>query len=137
LNNIIEKRIIFFHIGLLDIDIIMVRGDCMEKISRNIGMGLYSILKEKKISVVEAARMIDYSDRDFRRIIEGRLFLSPRALEDIAAKFDTTAEYLIKFKPDANNLLPELEYNKDFTDKENLYKIIDLIDEYVELKEQM
>lgn len=109
----------------------------MERISQNIGMGLYSILQEKRIPVEEAAHITDYSVRDFRRIIEGRLYLSPRALEDISVKFGTSAEYLITYKPDSKSLLPELEYNKDFTDKENLYKIIDLLDEYVELKEQM
>lgn len=34
-------------------------------------------------------------------------------------------------------ILPELEYNEEFSSKENLYKIIDLLDDYIELKEQM
>lgn len=109
----------------------------MEKMSRNIGMGLYSVLKDSKLSVEEAAKRIGYSVRDLRRIIEGKLFVSPRVLEDISEKLGTTAEYLIHYKPEGNNLLPELEYNKRFTDKEHLYMIIDFMDEYIELKEQM
>ncbi|MBR6216963.1 MAG: helix-turn-helix transcriptional regulator [Eubacterium sp.] len=109
----------------------------MEKISRNIGMGIYSVLKQNEISVEEAADKIGYSLRDMWRIIEGRLFVSPRILEDISNKLDTSVEYLINYKPTENSLLPELEYNKVFTDRENLYKIIDLLDDYIELKEQM
>ena len=109
----------------------------MEKISRNIGIGLYYVLKQNKISVEEAAEKVGYSLRDMWRIIEGRLFLSPMALEDISTKLGTSAEYLINYKPSEKDSLPGLEYNKDFTDKENLYKIIDLLDDYIELKEQM
>ncbi|SNU06195.1 hypothetical protein SAMN06297422_10678 [Lachnospiraceae bacterium] len=109
----------------------------MERISINIGMGIYSILKDRKISVEDAAQKIGYSIRDLRRIIEGKLFISPRALEEISEKLDISVEKLIYFQPDGNDLLPELEYNKCFTEREHLYKIVDLIDEYIELKEQM
>ena len=98
----------------------------MERISRNIGIGLYSVLKQNKISVEEAAEKVGYSVRDMWRIIEGRLFLSPRALEELAGAFGTSAEHLINYKPSEKTLLPELEYNKDFTDKDHLYMIIDL-----------
>lgn len=109
----------------------------MEKISRNIGMGLYSILKSKKISIEEAADILGYSVRDTLRIIEGKLFLSPNEIKKMADSFGKTPDFFIFFKPRSNSLLPELEYNKEFSSKENLYKIIDLLDDYIELKEQM
>ena len=65
------------------------------------------------------------------------MFVSPKELERISEKLDTTPEYLITFKPTDKCLLPDLEYNKEFSDVDNLYKIIDYIDEYIELREQM
>ena len=109
----------------------------MKKITRNIGIGIYSELKSKNISVEEAAMLFGYSVRDMYRLIEGRLFISPKALEEIAGKLDTRVDLLINFMPDSNKLLPELEYNKTFSSEDNLYTIIDLLDEYIELKEQV
>ena len=109
----------------------------MERITYKIGMGLCSILEKNCMSEKEAAEITGYSYRDFRRILEGKLFLSPRALENVAAKLGTSVEYLIHFEPDSKMLVPGLEYNKEFTDNEHLYKIISLLDEYIDLKEQM
>lgn len=104
---------------------------------RNIGMGLYSVLQKNGISFEEAAARIGYSLRDTIRIIEGKLFLSPVELNRIADIFNTTSDYLLKYKPESSCLVPELEYNKEFTHEDNLYKILDLLDEYIEIKEQM
>lgn len=100
-------------------------------------MGICDVLEKSNISEKDAAIQTGYSYREFRRILEGKLFLSPRALEDLASKLKTSAKYLISYKPNGNNLLPGLEYNKEFTSVDNLYKIVDLLDEYIELKEQM
>ena len=109
----------------------------MNKISRNVGMGLYSSIRSCGITVEDAAKRIGYSVRDLRRVLEGRLFLSPSELEKISNIFGTTSESLIAFVPDGNCLLPELEYNKEFSSNDNLHLIIDLLDEYIELKEQV
>ena len=109
----------------------------MSRISFSIGMGILSVLEKNNITVEEGARKTGYSFRDFRRIIEGKLFLSPRALDDLSSKLGTTSKFLIEFKPSNNRLLPGLEYNKEFSSEEHLYKIIDLLDEYIQLKEQM
>ena len=109
----------------------------MEKISRNIGIGLYSVLKDNSISIEEAAQKIGFSVRDMYRLIEGRVLVSPRVLEEISNELGIKSDFLISFVPDNNNLLPELEYNKEFSSRDNLYRIIDLLDEYIELKEEM
>ena len=81
----------------------------MERISYNIGMGICDVLEKSNISEKDAAIQTGYSYREFRRILEGKLFLSPRALEDLASKLKTSAKYLISYKPNGNNLLPGLE----------------------------
>ncbi len=109
----------------------------MGRISYNIGMGLCSVLEKNHVSENEAAEITGYSYRDFRRILEGKLFLSPKTLENIAVSLGTSVDYLINFEPDSKKLVPGLEYNKEFTNKNNLYTIIGLLDEYIDLKEQM
>ena len=109
----------------------------MKKISRNIGMALSSLLSERGISIAEAAKKVEYSFRDFRRLIEGRLIISPNEWERISDKLDTSFDYLVSYEPTDKILLPDLEYNKEFSDVDNLYKIIDYLDEYIELVEQV
>ncbi len=108
----------------------------MTRISYNIGMGISSILEEKNISEEEAGKLVNLSFRDFRRIIEGKLFVSPKTLDEISQALGTTSERLISYKPNGKRV-PGLEYNKEFSSEEHLYTIIDLLDEYIELKEQM
>lgn len=107
------------------------------KMSQRIGVGFYNIIQKNNISVEEAARKIGYSIRDLNRFIEGRLFLAPNEIERIANIFSTTPDELISYKPDSSCLLPRLEYNKEFSSEDHLFQIVDLLDEYIELKEQM
>jgi len=109
----------------------------MIKMSQRIGTAFYSVLYRNRISIDDAAERIGYSIRDINRLIEGKLYLSPKELERITGLFNTTPQELIMFKPDSSCPIPRLEYNKEFSSEDHLYQIVDLIDEYIELKEQL
>ena len=109
----------------------------MQKTSRKMGIALSTLIKEKGISLKEAALSVEYSFRDFRRLIEGRLIVSPTEWERISAVLGTSFDYLVSYEPSDKCLLPDLEYNKEFSDVENLYMIVDYLDEYIELIEQL
>lgn len=109
----------------------------MERISQKIGRSIFAYLQNNGVSEEEAANKVGYSFRDFRRLIEGRLIVSPRELEKISGKLGISLENILSFDVDNRKMLPNLEYNKKFSKIENLYFIVDLLDDYIELKEQM
>jgi len=109
----------------------------MLTMSRKMGIALSALLSEKGLLETDAANIVEYSFRDFRRLIEGRLIISPKEWERISVKLGASFETLVNYEPTDRCLLPDLEYNKEFTNIDNLYKIVDFIDEYVELIEQM
>ena len=61
--------------------------------------------------------------------------LPPAEIKKIAEVFGKTKYELIHYE--AEKLVPELQYMKEFSDTNSLEKILDLVDEYVELKEAM
>ena len=107
------------------------------KMSQRVGVGFYHIIVKNNLSIEDAAQRIGFSIRDINRFIDGRLFLAPTEIERISQLFDTTLEELMSFQPDSSCLLPRLEYNKKFSSEEHLYQIVDLLYEYIELKEQI
>ena len=59
--------------------------------------------------------------------------LPPRRIAELASALGTTKHDLLNLETD--KAVPELEYMKEFTDLENLDTVLDLIDEYIDLKE--
>ncbi len=108
----------------------------MNATSKKIGMGVYEACRSKGIDLKELAEKTGYSYRDIRRIIEGKLWISPKDLALVADAVGETSDSLIYYEPTDQMLLPDLEYNKKFSESNNLYKIIDLLDMYIELREE-
>ena len=69
------------------------------------------------------------------RILEGKLLLPPVEIGKIAELFGKTKKELLSYE--ADKFVPELQYMKEFSNTDNLDKILDLLDDYVELKELM
>ena len=61
--------------------------------------------------------------------------LPPGEIAKVAEALGTTKRELLQYE--AEVLVPELQYMKEFSNAENLDLILDLLDEYVELKEAM
>lgn len=61
--------------------------------------------------------------------------LPPVEIGKIAELFGKTKKELLSYE--ADKFVPELQYMKQFSNTDNLDKILDLLDDYVELKEVM
>ena len=91
--------------------------------------------KTNNMSQDELAEKLNYSYRDMCRILEGKLMLPPAEIRKIAEFFGITKQELLHYK--ADKFVPELQYMKEFSDTNNLDMVLDLLDEYVDLKEAM
>ena len=107
----------------------------MANIGRKIGVNIFTLMQNNGLSREILAEKLNYSYRDMCRILEGKLMLPPVELERIADFFGKTKKELMNYE--ADKIVPELQYMKEFSDTRNLDKILDLLDGYVDLKETM
>lgn len=107
----------------------------MANTGRKIGVNIFTLMQNAGLSREELARKLSYSYRDMCRILEGKLMLPPVEVTRIAEFFGKTKQELLHYE--ADKFVPELQYMKGFSDTKNLDKILDLLDEYVDLKEAM
>ena len=111
----------------------MMGGLSMANIRRKLGINVFELMQKTGISLESFAEQMGYSIKDTWSIIEGRKFLPPRELERIAKCLGASKSELVNYQ--TNCKLPELQYMKEFSNPENLDKILDLMDEYVECRE--
>lgn len=107
----------------------------MANICRKLGVNIYTLMKKANISPESFAGHCGYTLKDTWNIIEGKIMLPPSELEKISNFLDTTRDYLLNQETDV--LVPELQYMKEFSNPDNLDHILDLMDEYVELRESV
>jgi len=88
---------------------------------------------EVGISPDNFAKNLRYSVKDVWNIIEGKVMVPPVELDKIAKLLETTKSELIYHEPDS--LEPDLQYMKEFSNPDNMDRILDLMDEYVEFRE--
>lgn len=106
---------------------------CKLNFTRKLGATIYVLMRSSGLSCEKLAHLLGYSLRDMYRVIEGKVFLSPAELDKISKVFDKTKDELINYQSDMD--VPELDYMKTFKNANALNKILDLMDEYVDLKE--
>ena len=107
----------------------------MANVGRKLGANIFTLMQNSGISREDFAQKINYTYRDLCRVIEGKLMLPPVEITRIAEALGTTKKELLQYE--ADGFVPELQYMKEFSNAENLDLILDLMDEYVELKEAM
>ncbi len=107
----------------------------MARTGRKLGANIAILMREAGISYEELATRLNFTLRDVSRLIEGRLLLPPRVLQEVADALGRTKEELLHCE--TKNVLPELQYMKEFENPDNLDKILDLLDEYIELRESL
>lgn len=105
----------------------------MANLGRNLGVNIRMCMLESGISLNDFAECLGYSIKDVWNIIDGKVIIPPAELEKIASILKTTKSELINRK--SNSLDPDLQYMKEFGNLDNMNIILDLMDEYVELKE--
>lgn len=107
----------------------------MANVGRKLGVNIFMLMQNSGISREELAEKLNYTYRDMCRILEGKLILPPVEIGKIAELFGKTKKELLSYETD--RFIPELQYLKQFSNTDNLDKILDLFDDYVELKEVM
>jgi len=107
----------------------------MANLGRKLGVNIRTSMQTSKVELDSFAEQLGYSVKDVWNIIEGKVVIPPSDLERIANLLGTTKKDLIDRESDS--LIPDLQYMKEFSDPENLDKILDLMDEYVELREAL
>lgn len=105
----------------------------MANIGRKLGVNIRTRMLEANISLDNFAKHLEYSIKDVWNVIEGKVIIPPAELEKIASVLETTKSDLINLE--ASSLVPDLQYMKEFSNSDNLDRILDLMDEYVELRE--
>ena len=110
------------------------RENNMTNVGRKLGVNIFTVMQKSGISREELSQRLQCSYREVCRILEGKIMLPPRRIADIASALGTTKHDLLNLQ--ADKAVPELEYMKEFSDLDNLDTILDLMDEYVDLKEE-
>lgn len=110
------------------------KGGCnMANVGRRLGVNISTCMLEANISLDSFAKHLGYSIKDVWNVIEGKVIIPPAELDKMASILKTTKSELINHESDS--LVPDLQYMKEFSNPDNLDKILDLMDEYVELRE--
>ena len=110
------------------------KGGCnMANVGRRLGVNISTCMLEANISLDSFAKHLGYSIKDVWNVIEGKVIIPPVELDKMASLLKTTKSELINHESDS--LVPDLQYMKEFSNPDNLDKILDLMDEYVELRE--
>ena len=105
----------------------------MASTGRKLGVNIFELMQKADISCENLAERLGYTYRDVCRLTEGRLLLPPIELAKVAQELGTSKEALLSY--DSECSVPALQYLNEFDNPENLDRILDLLDEYVELRE--
>lgn len=87
-------------------------------------------MMEQNKSIQSLTEESGYSTKDIGKILDGRLFLSPKQIEEIAGILDLDINEMINCID-----VDSIEYVGEFIKEENKDKLLDYIDRYVDLKE--
>ena len=110
------------------------KGGCnMANVGRRLGVNISTCMLEANISLDSFAKHLGYSIKDVWNVIEGKVIIPPAELDKMASILKTTKSELMNQEPDS--LVPEWQYMKECSNPYNLDRILDLMDEYVELRE--
>ena len=105
----------------------------MTNLYRKIGVNVYTFMKKADLTPEELAKQMSYSLKDVWNVIEGKVMIPPVELNKLASMLGVTKEDLVTNEPE--RLVPNLEFMKEFSNPDSLDRVLDLMDEYVEIRE--
>lgn len=105
----------------------------MANLYRKIGANVFTFMKKAKLTPEALAEKMSYSQKDIWNVIEGKVMIPPVEIERLALMLDVSGGDLVNSVPE--RLVPNLEFMKEFSNPESLDKVLDLMDEYVEIRE--
>lgn len=97
---------------------------------RGLGKMIKTRMSEQGKSIQLLAKESGYSIKDIGKIFDGRLFLSPKQIEEIANVLELNVDEIINCTD-----VDPIECMGEFTKEENKDMLLDYIDRYVDLKE--
>lgn len=97
---------------------------------RGLGKMIKTRMSEQGKSIQLLAKESGYSRKDIGKIFDGRLFLSPKQIEEIANVLELNVDEIINCTD-----VDPIECMGEFTKEENKDMLLDYIDRYVDLKE--
>ena len=105
----------------------------MANLYRIIGANVYTFMQKAKLTPETLAEKMSYSLKDIWNVIEGKVMIPPVEMKRLASVLGVSGEDLVNNEVD--RVFPNLEFMKEFSNPDSLDKILDLMDEYVELCE--
>lgn len=103
-------------------------------VTRVIGNNLQLELNNQNLDAMEAGRILGYSEDEFNKLLEGRLFVSPKEIKAIAEYFSIPEENLTQEKEGIQ--YRELIHNMGSSnDAAAIEQVLDFFDMYADLKE--
>lgn len=97
---------------------------------RGLGRMIKSKVSKQGKDIKSLAKESGFSITDIGKIFDGRLFLSPKQIEEIASILELSIDEMINCSD-----IDPIECMGKFTKEENKDMILDYIDRYVDLKE--
>ncbi len=117
-------------LSILDLWIAILEGEYIMSYLRGLGKMIKTRMSEQGKSIQLLAKESGYSIKDIGKIFDGRLFLSPKQIEEIANVLELNVDEIINCTD-----VDPIECMGEFTKEENKDMLLDYIDRYVDLKE--
>ena len=105
----------------------------MANLYRRIGANVCTFMQKAELTPEALAEKMSYSLKDVWNVIEGKVMIPPVEIKRLASILGLSGEDLVNNEPE--RLAPNLEFMKEFSNPESLDKVLDLMDEYVEIRE--
>lgn len=105
----------------------------MSALLRTIGLNYLLAINEKYYSVEDFIKELDLSLNDLNRFLEGRLILPPHVLKQMSNVLDKPLNVLLN----TNKVYSYTECYGSFKDQKNENKILNMIDDYIDLTESV
>lgn len=103
----------------------------MSKLSRIVGKNIELAVKKKYDNVEDFRKDIDFTQRDLDRLFTGRVLVHFKKFKQIAELVEVPVIELL----DTNKDYTFVHAYGEFSNRENEHKILDLIDDYIDLVE--
>ena len=103
----------------------------MSKTSRIVGKNIELAVKRKYANVEDFRMNINLSQRDLERLFTGRLLLNPKKIKEVSQLLEVSVLDLLNTDKDYTFV----HAYGEFSNRENEHKILDFIDDYIDLVE--
>ena len=103
----------------------------MSKMTRILGKNIELAVNRKYVNIEDFKKDVNIVERDVYRLFEGRLLLAPDKIKEISRLTETPVSELLDMDKDYFFVEPHGE----FINRENEHKILDFIDDYIDLVE--